>query len=125
MLICSIAIHLIRRPDAAKEAENTEESRPQRKKAWKKSSEKKVKITYKTADEIMSEASAFPAVQPMKIIDMTGPQVTFVHITMSLFQRFLLLMFAFSSRLENYLQLAKLVPDRKRLSRVFPNCGII
>ncbi|CAG8559836.1 7543_t:CDS:10 [Paraglomus brasilianum] len=63
------------RLDAGKEAEKAEESRPQRKKAWKKSAEKKVKITYKTADEIMKEASSFPAMQPIKIIDMTGPQI--------------------------------------------------
>jgi tuftelin-interacting protein 11 len=43
--------------------------------AWKKSAKaKKSRIAYKTADEIINEIGSGPSVQPIKIIDMTGPQ---------------------------------------------------
>ncbi|CAG8755596.1 12435_t:CDS:2, partial [Dentiscutata heterogama] len=46
-----------------------------KKNAWKKSTKsKKINIEYKTADEIMNEATSTTSVRPMKIIDMTGPQ---------------------------------------------------
>ncbi|CAG8655416.1 10587_t:CDS:10 [Acaulospora morrowiae] len=46
----------------------------EKKNAWKKSSkQKKTKTEYKTADEIIDETTS-AAPQPMKIIDMTGPQ---------------------------------------------------
>ncbi|CAI2181653.1 3869_t:CDS:10 [Funneliformis geosporum] len=44
--------------------------------AWKKSAKtKKPKIAYKTADEIINEIGLSSSIQPIKIIDMTGPQV--------------------------------------------------
>jgi hypothetical protein len=44
--------------------------------AWKKSVRaKKPKVSYKTADEIINEIGSEPSVRPIKIIDMTGPQV--------------------------------------------------
>lgn len=44
--------------------------------AWKKSAKaKKSRVAYKTADEIINEIGSGPSVQPIKIIDMTGPQV--------------------------------------------------
>ncbi|EXX77932.1 TFP11-domain-containing protein [Rhizophagus irregularis] len=43
--------------------------------AWKKSAKaKKSRVAYKTADEIINEIGSGPSVQPIKIIDMTGPQ---------------------------------------------------
>ncbi|RIA90210.1 GC-rich sequence DNA-binding factor-like protein [Glomus cerebriforme] len=43
--------------------------------AWKKSAKtKKPKTAYKTADEIINEIGSVPSVQPIKIIDMTGPE---------------------------------------------------
>ncbi|CAG8716314.1 18490_t:CDS:2, partial [Racocetra fulgida] len=46
-----------------------------REKKWRKSTKsKKLNIEYKTADEIMNEAASTIPMQPMKIIDMTGPQ---------------------------------------------------
>ncbi|GES77671.1 TFP11-domain-containing protein [Rhizophagus clarus] len=43
--------------------------------AWKKSAKaKKSRVAYKTADEIINEIGSVPSVQPIKIIDMTGPQ---------------------------------------------------
>ncbi|KAG9305078.1 hypothetical protein G9A89_007718 [Geosiphon pyriformis] len=48
----------------------------QKKEAWKKSAKPKhPKVEYKTAEEIITEFGENPLVQPMKIIDMTGPQV--------------------------------------------------
>ncbi|CAG8583192.1 422_t:CDS:10 [Cetraspora pellucida] len=64
-----------KRQDISIHEENIIKQVPKEKKnAWKKSiKSKKLNVEYKTADEIMNEATSTTPVQPMKIIDMTGP----------------------------------------------------
>ncbi|CAG8568173.1 3968_t:CDS:10 [Acaulospora colombiana] len=57
------------------EKDHYEKVQKEKKNAWKKTTKpKKSKTEYKTVDEIMSETALDTPVQPMKIIDMTGPQ---------------------------------------------------
>jgi hypothetical protein len=60
---------------------STKPTKKEKSNAWKKSAKpKKSKVVYKTADEIINEIGLGSSVQPIKIIDMTGPQVVFYRL---------------------------------------------